>query len=86
MRFKIGFPVVRTDGRSFGLTYGQVITKTSRMGILPHFLRNGATLASASRARGAPLAFLHVHLKTMAHFINATGELGHNEMYIHIVF
>ena len=25
-------------------------------------------------------------LKTMAHFINATGEVVHNEMYIHIVF
>ena len=87
MRFNIGFPVVRTDRRSFGRTYGHVITKISRMGILPHFLRNGATLAGASRARvEPPLAFLHVRLKTMAHFINATGELGHNEMYIHIVF
>ena len=33
-----------------------------------------------------PLAFLHVRLKTMAHCINATGELGHKEMYIPIVF
>ena len=41
----------RTDGR----TYGHVITNMSRMGRLPHFLRYGATLASASRALGAPL-------------------------------
>ena len=40
VRVNIGFPVVRTDGRA----YGHVITKFSRMGRLPHFLRYGAPL------------------------------------------
>ena len=38
--FYTGIPVVWTDGRA----YGHVITKISRMGRLPHFLRYGATL------------------------------------------
>ena len=38
--FYIGIPVVRTDGRT---CVRQVITKISRMGRLPHFLRHGAT-------------------------------------------
>ena len=42
-------PVVRTDGRSVGRAYGQVITKISRMGRLPNFLTRGAPL----RPRGA---------------------------------
>ena len=78
--------MVRTDGRSFGRTYGHVIAKTSRMVILPHFLRNGATLASASRPLGAALSIFACSLKNYCSFINATWELGHNEMYIHIVF
>ena len=41
--FYVHMPVVRTDGR----TYGYVITKISRMGRLPDFLRYGATLARA---------------------------------------
>ena len=41
--------------RTNGWAYGHVITKISRMGGLPHFLRYGATLESASRARGATL-------------------------------
>ena len=99
MRFNIGFPVVRTDERSVGRTYGYMITKIYQMGKLAHFLRNGATFACASRARSSPissisgflltysrqLAFLYVHLKTMAHFINAIGETSHNGMYIHIL-
>ena len=44
--FYIGMPVVPTNG----WTYGHVITKISRMGRLPHFLKYGATLA-----RGTPL-------------------------------
>ena len=71
--------VVRSDVRSRDY-------KISRMGILSHFLRNGATLASVSRARGAPLSIFACSLTTMAHCINATGELGHNETYIHIAF
>ena len=39
-------PAVRTDGR----TYGHVITKSSRMGRLPHFLTHGTPLR-ALRAR-----------------------------------
>ena len=39
--------VVRTDGQA----YGHMITKFSRMGILPHFLIHGAPLP-ALRARG----------------------------------
>ena len=35
--------------------YGQLMTKFSRMGRLPHFLRYGATLTRAWCARGAPL-------------------------------
>ena len=71
--------VVRSDVRSRDY-------KISRMSILSHFLRNGVTLASVLRARGAPLAFLHFRLTTMDHCINATGKLGHNETYIHIAF
>ena len=41
--FYTGMPVVRTGGRADG----HLITKISRMGRLPHFLRNGATLARA---------------------------------------
>ena len=40
--FYIGILVVRTDG---GRAYGHVITKISRRGRSPHFLRYGATLA-----------------------------------------
>ena len=41
----VGMPVVRKDGRSGGWSvYGQVITKFSRMGSLPHFLTHGAPL------------------------------------------
>ena len=47
MRENIGSPVVRTDGRA----YGQVITKFSRMGRLPHFLSYGAPSTRALRAR-----------------------------------
>ena len=43
--FYIGMPVVRTDRRAGGRAYGDVISKISRMGRLPHFLRCGATLA-----------------------------------------
>ena len=43
--FYIGMPVQRTDG---GRAYGHVITKISRRGRLPHFLRYGATLAILS--------------------------------------
>ena len=39
---------------SIGHTYGHVITKISRMGSLPHFLRYGATLMRPSWAQGAP--------------------------------
>ena len=39
-----------SDGRAVGQTYGHAITKISRMGRLPHFLRYRATLA-----RGASL-------------------------------
>ena len=39
--------MVRTDGRA----YGHVITKFSRMGRLPHFLRYGAPSTRALRAR-----------------------------------
>ena len=49
--FHIGMPVVRTDGRA----NGYVINKISRMDGLPNFLRYGARLPRASRARGAPL-------------------------------
>ena len=35
--------------------YGHLMTKFSRMGRLPHFLRYGDTLTLASCARGAPL-------------------------------
>ena len=41
--FYIGIPVVRTDGRTGGRAFRQVITKISRIGRLPHFLRHGAT-------------------------------------------
>ena len=43
-------PVARTDGR----THGHVITRSSGIGRLPHFLRYGATLARAPE-RGDPL-------------------------------
>ena len=42
---------VGVDRRS----YGHLMTKLSRMGRLPHFLRYGDTLTRASCARGAPL-------------------------------
>ena len=49
--FYIGMSVVRRDGRSLARSvYGHVITKLSRMGRLPHFLRYGAP-----PTRGAPL-------------------------------
>ena len=52
--FYIGMPVVRTDGRAGGRSvHGHVITKFSRMGILPHSFTHGAP-QRASRAR-APL-------------------------------
>ena len=41
----------------------------------------GASLLALAKS-----IYLHVRLKTMAHFIKVAGELGHNEMYIHIVF
>ena len=44
----------RTDGRSVGRAYGQVITKISRMGRFPNFLTRGAPL----RPRGAPRKLL----------------------------
>ena len=44
------FPVVRMDGRAGGRTYGNVITKISRMDRIPNFLSYGASLAPASRA------------------------------------
>ena len=52
--FYIGMAVLRTDSRrADGQTgrraYGQVITKIYEMGRLANFLRNGATLARASR-------------------------------------
>ena len=53
--FYIGMPVVPTDGRSIGRTYGHVITKLFRMGRVPHFPRYGAMLVQANRALGAPL-------------------------------
>ena len=43
-------PVVRTDGLS---VYGHVIAKFSRMGILLHFLTNGAPLARFARESSA---------------------------------
>ena len=39
----------------YGRTYADVITKISRMDILPNCLSYGAQLARASRAQGAPL-------------------------------
>ena len=43
--FDIGMAVVRTDGRAGGRSlYGNVITKFSRMGSLPHFFTHGAPL------------------------------------------
>ena len=52
--FYIGMSVVRMDGRAGGRSvHGHVITKFSRMGILPHSFTHGAP-QRASRAR-APL-------------------------------
>ena len=41
-----------------------MIPKISQMGRLPHFLRYGATLARASRVRGAPL-IIQVKVSTL---------------------
>ena len=49
VRVNIGFPVVRTDGRS---VYGHVITKFSGMGRFTKLW--GSAHARASRARRAP--------------------------------
>ena len=50
--FYIGVPVARTDGR----TYGHVITRSSGIGRLPHFLRYGATLAREARECCSPIS------------------------------
>ena len=43
--FYIGMPLVRMGGGAVGQSVnGQVITKFSRMGSLPHFLTDGAPL------------------------------------------
>ena len=43
--FYIGMPLVRMGGRAGGRSVnGDVITKFSRMGSLPHFLTDGAPL------------------------------------------
>ena len=39
----------------YGRTYADVITKISRMDILPNCLSYGSPLTRASRAQGAPL-------------------------------
>ena len=68
--FYIGMPVVLTDGRPIGQTYGHVISKISRIDRLPHFIRYGVTLSRVSRARSfliswfplwnpLPIIFLH---------------------------
>ena len=77
LTFYIGFPVVWSDGR----TYGHVITKISRMNRLPNFLRYGAQLASASRARGAPLSC------NFCHFLKSAPTLLDDEFedsFVHL--
>ena len=58
MRVNIGYPVVRTDGRSAvggrRSVYGHVITKFSGMGRFSKLW--GSAHERASRARGAPLS------------------------------
>ena len=77
LTFYIGFPVVWSDGR----TYGHVITKISRMNRLPNFLRYGAQLASASRARGAPLSCNFCHfLKSAPTFLDDEFE----DCFVHL--
>ena len=71
MRVNIGFPVVRTDGRSAvggrRSVYGHVITKFSGMGTFTKLW--GSAHARASRARGAPLqGFYKVKLVSLFRF------------------
>ena len=48
--FYIGMPLVRMGGRAGGRSVnGQVITKFSGMGSLPHFLTDGARCARFAR-------------------------------------
>ena len=77
LTFYIVFPVVWSDGR----TYGHVITKISRMERLPNFLRYGAQLASASRARGAPVS------RNFFHFLKSDPTLLDDEFedsFVHL--
>ena len=69
--FYIGIPVMRTNG----WTHGHVITKISRMGRLPHFLRHGATLERVSRARGAPLLMSLLNLFCHYPFFQNMGRV-----------
>ena len=69
-------PVVLTyGGWAGGRAYVHMITKISRMGRLPHFLRYGATLARAYNIRGysgrfnqpAPSTTLSTNLSLILH-------------------
>ena len=71
-------PVVLTDGRPVGQTYGYVITKISRIDRLPHFLRCGVALSHVSRAQGASLSvdFLCETLYQLYYSITSLYEIN----------
>ena len=72
--FYIGMPVVPTNG----WTYSHVITKISRMGRLPHFLKYGATLERARRAWSSAMnVFCHYpFLQNMGRISVVLGSTG----------
>ena len=83
-------PVVRTDGRAGGRSvYGQVITKFSRMGSLPHFCYPWCSAARTSRVRAPLSPFLlpsciskEDNLASTP-FTNANLTLFHSDCFTH---